>query len=88
MKKKPEDHSLTLMGYRPVNKLIDRSCFNQHHSFKNVPSTLVVRFVPQSQTNPYDYLLLIPFSQEGFVGVMGFTLNFVEDARIIKDVLD
>jgi len=88
-KKKPEEFSLTLMGYRPVTKLIDRSCFNQHHSFKNVPSTLVVRIVPQSVTNPLDYLLLIPFQQDGgFLGVMGFALTFSEDARVVKDVLD
>ncbi len=49
-KKNSSDFTLTLLGYRPVDKLIDRSCFNQHHLMPNIPSTLVLRTVPLSST--------------------------------------
>lgn len=49
-KKNASDYTLTLLGYRPVDKLIERSCFNQHHSMANIPSTLVLRTIPLSLT--------------------------------------
>jgi hypothetical protein len=61
-KKNISDYTLTLIGYRPADKLIERSCFNQHHSMANVPSTLVLRTIPLSATQPSDFLLLIPLS--------------------------
>lgn len=61
-KKNSSDYTLTLLGYRPVDKLIERSCFNQHHSMANVPSTLVLRTIPLSASQTTDFLLLIPVS--------------------------